>query len=167
MFTKEQYKEKLIELDNLKNCVSLDPDPISVGLNEFNKKLAEIESCRERVTSLILEAIWNRSEAQQLLDEAQADYDKKVQELLITPDIEKLRSSELRMARVNNLLKNELDKLRDIQKLYNFADAFLKSVQAVDKILESKNENLLQQIGQIKFMFTIDPSLKNELKKGE
>jgi len=165
MFTIEQYKNKLAELIQLKDSIHLDTDPVASGLHTFNTKLAEIQSCRERVTALVLESLWNKAEAQRLLHVAQEEYDTAVANILnIDETVKNLRSSELRMAKVNAIVIDKLAKLKEAERLFNYSETFLKSVQAIARDVESKNENLIHQIFTVRMMLNIDPAMREEVK---
>ena len=163
MLSKEDYKARLLEISTLKGTVSLDKDPVAVGLASFNEKLALIQAVRERATSLFTEAIWNRAEAQSALDAADFDYSCKFNTYLGSdPEVQKLKSKEQREAYINVKLLTELTALQAAKKQHLFADSYLKNVQAIDSELDNKNDNLVHQINTVKAMMSIDPSMRKE-----
>jgi len=166
MLTQEQYKQKLNELIELKNKVVLDSDPVAGGLQSFNKKLSELELCRESTASKMMEANWNRSEYEQAHSEAKARYEDKVNKCLQAEEVKSLRSADLRLAYVNTVVLDELNALRESEKDLAFAKAYYNNARIVEEILDAKNTNLIKQIDQIKILIYLDPNLRDELKKG-
>jgi hypothetical protein len=165
MLTKDDYKARLTEIATLKANVTLDKDPVSAGLPSFNSKLAELQAIRERVTTLLTESIWNKTNAQSQLNDAEYDYETKCNALGVTDSIQRLKSKEIREAQVNVNLKNELETLHKARKEHLFADTYLKNVYAIEKELEIKNDNLLQQIRTVQIMLHVDPALRDELTR--
>jgi hypothetical protein len=160
MLSADDYKSKLIEMDKLPGTVLLDKDPIVVGLSSFNEKLAMLQAARERLTALLTEALWNKSEAQMNLDAKEFDYTSKFNvELTSNPAVQALKSKEQREAYINVKLLPELTALNAEKKLYLYADTYMKNVYSVEKSLEVKNDNLIQQICTVKMMKNIDPSI--------
>jgi len=165
MFVQEQYKVKLQELAKLKEQVKLEIDPVSSGLPSFNLLIANLQSVRERIAAMALEGLWNKEENQQALNTAKALYEGEKDKLLSANDeIKALRSNELRMAKVNTILETQLKAVQDSEQLADYADAYHKSVQIVDKLYDNKNNNLLQQILVVRMMTNIDPALRDELR---
>jgi tRNA(Phe) wybutosine-synthesizing methylase Tyw3 len=164
MLTDDKYRENLNELLRLKDQVTLDADPIAIGLNSFNDKISELESCRERVSALLTEAIWNKAEYEQLHKEAEDTYKIKVNEVLLRPDVLNLKSQDLRMARVNTILEEDFRTMNSREKALHYAEAYLHNVKNASSILEAKNDNLFKQIDIVKAMMGIDPSLREELR---
>ena len=165
MFTKEDYEARIKELKELKSAVVLDADPTAKGLKTFNEKLAFIQSSRERIAELVLEAIWNKNEAQVTHDTVEAIYEKKVSQTVSSnPDVMSLKSADLRKAKTDDLLNVELSTVQQASIDLLYADSFYKSVQVIDKLYDVKNNNLLQQIFTVRMMTNIDPALRDELK---
>jgi hypothetical protein len=160
MFSKEDYESKLKEISKLAVSVVLDKDPIVVGLSSFNEKLAVLQASRERLTALLTEALWNKTEAQNNLDAKDFNYTSKFNALLTTdPDVQKLKSKEQRESHINVVLLPELTALQNEKKIYLYAETYTKNVYAVEKSLEVKNDNLIQQINTVRMMKNIDPSI--------
>jgi hypothetical protein len=164
MLTKEDYKSRLTEIALLKDKIQLDKDPVAAGLPSFNSKLAELQAIRERVTALLTEAIWNKTNAQSQLNDAEYDYETKSHALGVTEPIQKLKSKEIRESQISVTLTSELGVLHKAQKEHLFAETYLKNVYAIEKELEIKNDNLLQQIKTVQIMLHVDPALRDELK---
>ena len=163
MLTKEEYKAKLTEIASFKDSVQLDRDPIAAGLNSFNAKLAELQAIRERVTTLLTEALWNKANAESQLNDAEYDFESKCSTLGITEAIQKMKSKEIREAQMNVSLQAERDVLHRAQREQLFADTYLRNIYAIDKELEIKNNNLYQQIKTVQAMLHIDPALREDL----
>jgi len=165
MLVKEDYKARLHEITELKGSVTLDIDPIAAGLTSFNAKLAQLQAIRERVTSLLTEAIWNKTAAQNERDSADFIFSAKYDHLLTTDKtVQTLKSADLRKAKLNDILNVELASVHQTTKIYSYADAYLKNVYAIEKELEVKNNNLLTQINTVKIMLHVDPALRDDLK---
>lgn len=164
MFNKDQYKDKIQELADLKERVKLKQDPTAEGLRTFNTQIADIQSARERIAAMALEALWNRAEANQYLSEKKEDYQKKFEGKLTDEGVQKLKSKEIREATINTDLTQEVTDMQGAEKLSAYADDYHKSVQIIDKLYDNKNSNLLQQILVVRMMTNIDPALRDELK---
>jgi len=164
MLTAIEYKSKLNELLMLKNKVVLDPDPTKTGLALFNQKIADLEDCRERVASLMLEATWNKAEYEQRYDEEKAKFDALVDAELLKDEIVAMKSDKLRSAKVNQVLATELTSIREVEARLKFSEAYYKNVETIQSILKSKNDSLFKQIDQVKAMMGLDPALRDELK---
>jgi hypothetical protein len=160
MLSKEEYTARLTEINTLSGTVVLDKDPIVVGLSSFNEKLSMLQASRERLTALLTESLWNKAEAQTNMDAKDFDYTSKFNACLTTdPEVQKLKSKEQREAYINVKLLPELTALQTEKKLYLYADTYTRNVYAVEKGLEVKNDNLIQQINTVRMMKNIDPSL--------
>jgi len=164
MFTIEQYKEKLQELAKLKEKVQLKQDPTAEGLSIFNEQIADIQSARERVAAMALEALWNRAEARQYAAEKEDVYQKKFDLLLTEERIQKMKSKEIRESQIRTEAEQEFKDMKAAGQLSAYADDYHRSVQIVDKLYDNKNSNLLQQILVVRMMTNIDPALRDELK---
>ena len=161
------YEEKLKELDLIRKSTTLEKDPLSLGLNYFNEKFYEIQSCRDRVLSLLIEAIWYRATLNSELAILQNEYETKLSQILVRDEVKLLKSNELRLAVANNELRPLLDKIKTKEREVAVADAYYKTVTIVYEELKSKNENLAQQFLTVRAMLNIEPSLRDAIIRVE
>ena len=148
LLTDEDYEKRYKELSTVK--IELDPDPLSTGLPSINRKIAELQSQRERVNAMLIEAIKNKSEANILFDAKKGDHGRQLENLLATDqDVKVQKSSELRKATANVKLKDLVIDMAYSELEAQKADAYYKCVQQMYGHLESANMNLSRQISVI------------------
>lgn len=161
------YEERIKELNQIKDKVVLEKDPLKQGLNYFLEKFYEIQSCRDRVLSILIESIWNKTIIASELNDLQNQYDISLSSILIREDVKTLKSNELRLAVANNELKDLVTKLKQKEKELSIAESFYKTVVVFYDELKSKNDNLAQQFLTVRAMLNIEPSLKDTILKVE
>jgi len=161
------YEGRLKELDTIRKSTILEKDPLSVGLNYFNEKFYEIQSCRDRVLSLLIEAIWNRTSLNSELSTLQSEYESRLSQILIRDDVKPLKSNELRLAVANNELRSLVDSIKAKEKEVAVADSYYKTVTIIYEELKSKNDNLIQQFLTVRAMLNIEPTLKDAVIRTE
>lgn len=143
--TDEQMAEKLEEVKKIQ--VILDPDPITKGLVSLNHKLMETQLAKDRVTSLVLEAMKNVAELEIIKEITQNQYDRQL-ELLTTTDQACLAAKSAEARNIAARIKMP-DVVLDVHhKEINLLKGqwFLKCIQLVLSNLESANSNLSRQI---------------------
>jgi hypothetical protein len=161
------YNSKLKELEIIRESTKLEKDPLSLGLNYFNEKFYEIQSCRDRVLSLLIEAIWNRVTLNSELSMLQSEYEAKLSQILVRDDVKPLKSNELRLAVANNELRDLVERIKAKEREVAIADAYYKTVTVIYDELKSKNDNLIQQFLTVRSMLNLEPSLKDAVLKVE
>lgn len=159
------YQDKLKEIEQIRKSTSLISDPLSQGLNYFNEKFYEIQSCRDRVLALLIEAIWNRATLNAELSALQAEYEQKLAHILTREDVMPLKSNELRLAVANKELENLVSQIKEKEAQLNVADAYYKTITICYEELKAKNDNLAQQFLTVRAMLSIEPSLKEVVLK--
>ena len=160
VMTDDEYEVLLEELDGLRKSVVLDQDPIAVGLDEINRKLATIQTSRDRASSIVCDAIINKNLAQRLQNGKQYEFEKKASNLFMTSaDVKALKSAELRKASIETTLADDLAAAHDSDSVVSKADTFLKYASAVAKDLEIKNENLVQQTYVVQLILKVHPTV--------
>ena len=165
MLTLEEYQEKLKEIVALNSAIILNPDPVNVGLSYFNETLAQLQACRERASTILTEALWNRAEVQCILHDCEKNYEDVVNRILSgDKNIAALKSDKLRLAHVAQVATQEANASHEARKNLYFAEAFLKSVQAIDNNLEAKNDNLVQQMHTVRLIMHLDPDVRDAFR---
>lgn len=159
------YQAKLKELQEILEGIKLVKDPVSVGLDYFNEKFYEVQASRDRVLSLLIEAIWNRASLNSELSMLKAEYEKKLAEILVRDEVKCLKSNELRLAVANKELENLVSEIKKKEVEVEIAEAYYKTIVVCYEELKSKNENLAQQFLTVRAMLNIEPSLKDSLIK--
>lgn len=143
--TDEQMEEKLDEVKKIQ--VILDPDPLTKGLVSLNHKLMETQLAKDRLTSLVLEAMKNVAELEILKEITQNEYDRQL-ELLMTTEQSCLaaKSAEARNVAARIKMPDLVMKAhhQDINLIKG--QWFLKCITLVHSNLESANSNLSRQI---------------------
>jgi hypothetical protein len=166
VLTDDECQILMTELDKLRASVILDQDPINVGLDEINRKLAVLQGSRDRVSAIVCDAIINKNLAQRILNSKQAEFDRKSSGLLYTSaDIRALKSADLRKAGIDTSLADTLLAVQEADNSVGKADTFLKCAVAVSKDLEIKNDNLNQQTYTIRMIINIHSPMKDEFTK--
>jgi len=161
------YDTKLKELNAIRESTKLEKDPLSAGLNYFNEKFYEIQSCRDRVLSLLIEAIWNRTALNSELSTLQSEYESRLSQILIRDDVKPLKSNELRLAVANNELGSLVDNIKAKEREVAVADSYYKTVTVIYEELKAKNDNLIQQFLTVRAMLNIEPTLKDAVIRTE
>lgn len=142
-------EEKMSEnLDEVKKVqVYLDADPLSKGLVSVNNKLSEIQIAKDKVSSLLMEAMKNLAENEIVKDQAQNKHDRQ-QDLLIATDasIQAQKSAEQRSIHARMKMPDMVLELHHADIALLKASWYLKCLQLVASNLESANANLSRQI---------------------
>ena len=143
--TEEQMAERLEEVKKIQ--VILEPDPTVKGLVSLNYKIAEIQLAKDRVSSLLLEAMKNMAEHEILKDVAQNTHDRQ-QDLLIATDasVQAQKSAEARSIHARMKMPELVLALHHEEVSSLKASWYLKCLQLVASNLESTNSNLSRQI---------------------
>jgi ABC-type phosphate transport system auxiliary subunit len=161
MWSDEEYRKRYEELSNIH--VTLVKDPIAIGLSYFYEKAAEIQGYTDRVSTLLVEAIQNRSLCQEALSISQEIYARKLESLLISDDVLLMKSEQLRTAKANQSLSAELASLAQDKLAFDKAETYFKSVQFIMKNLEAASSNLTEQKFAVNSMLGVDASIRQEL----
>jgi hypothetical protein len=135
-------------LDDVKKIqVYLDEDPLSKGLVSVNNKLSEIQIAKDKVSSLLMDAMKNLAEHEILKDMAQNEHDRQ-QDLFIATDkdVQAQKSAEQRSIHARLKMPELVLKVHHTEIALLKASWYLKCLQLVASNLESANSNLSRQI---------------------
>ena len=154
MISFERYTTLRSEISSIK--FELDTDPAQIGVGNINRKISEVHAYKERVASILGEAITNVYKRDHLYQESKLDYDIKFEKLLNSDDqIKNLKSEGLRTAACNSKIPDEYMRMCNLKIDLNDAEGFLKFVQTRFNQLESANSNLSRQISVIELQMDI------------
>ncbi len=143
--TDEQISENLEAVKKIQ--VFLDPDPTTKGLVSLNYKLAELQIAKDRVTSLLLEAMKNLSENEILKETVQNDHDRKQDYITATDaSVQAQKSAEARAIHARLKMPDLVMNLHHAEIAETKASWYLKCLTLVSSNLESANSNLSRQI---------------------
>lgn len=160
MFTAEDYQKRYIVLKDM--SISLDKDPIIVGLSSLTAKLAEVTHLRNRVSVALAEAIQNKSEAEIESSIIEHQFDAQLANLMITDEYvrgqksDKSREAAAQTKMPELLLKKHYKEVENIR-----ADAYEKFVRQIHDNLEAANNNVSRQISVVQMsvqLGEVDPS---------
>jgi hypothetical protein len=154
MIPYEKYPELRQELSSIR--IDLDADPASIGVSNINKKIADVNAQKERVASVLGEAIANVYEREHNYAALQLDYDIKAGKLLNSDDsIKNLKSEGLRSAALQATFSEEYLKAHTSKIDLTDAEGFLKFVQSKYNQLDSANSNISRQISVVELQLEI------------
>ncbi len=148
MLTQEEYGPRLSDLGKIN--ITLQADPLVNGLQGITKLLAEIQQHKEYITTLLVEAIGNKAEADVRLKDAEFTYLRGMDQLLATDkNVQGQKTVEMRKATANNQLTKEMLTHHHSKMDYVQADAYYKSVYQIFNLVDSAKESLSRQISVI------------------
>jgi hypothetical protein len=154
MIPYEKYSELRKELASIQ--IELDPDPAALGIGTLNAKIAEVHAMKERVASIMAEAIANVSERSRTHQEAKMIYESKFDAILNNErTVQELKSEGLRRAACNAKLPDEYAKVNATEIDLSDAESFQKLVQSKYNLLDSANTNISRQISVIQLQVDI------------
>jgi len=162
MLTQEEYGPRLSELGKIN--IKLQADPVANGLIGITKLLAEIQGHKEYLTTLLVEAIGNKAEADVSLKDAEFIYLRGIDKLLSTDkEVQNQKTVEMRKATANNQLTKEMLTQHHSKMDYVQADAYYKSVYQIFNLIESAKESLSRQISVIQMGIGIGEISREDL----
>lgn len=136
--------------------IELDADPAATGIGTLNAKIAEVHALKERVATIMAEAIANVSERSRSHQEAKMLYESKFDAILNSErSVQELKSEGLRRAACNAKLPDEYSRVNSTEIDLNDAESFQKLVQAKYNLLDSANTNISRQISVIQLQVDI------------
>ena len=154
MIPYEKYSELRQELVSIR--IDLDPDPAATGIGVLNEKIAEVHALKDRVSSILAEAITNSSARERIHAEAKVLYETKFDTILYQDDtIKNLKSEGLRRAAVNAQLPEDYGRMCATKIDLGEAESFQKLVQSKYNLLDSANTNISRQISVIQMQLDI------------
>lgn len=148
MLTSEEYDVRMDELQKVK--IVLPGDPVANGLLHITTLLGEIQSQKDRICHLLVEAVKNKAEAHISYKDAIFNYEQKLNELLATDkNVQAQKTVELRKATANNSITTEMLKQHHAFIDSERADAYYKCVNHIYNMVDSAKESLSRQISVI------------------
>jgi len=136
--------------------IDLDADPANSGIGSLNEKIAAVHALKERVSTILSEAIANVYERERIYQELRVDYERKFDSILVSdPQIQNLKSEGLRKAACNSKLPDEFAKVNSASIDLAEAESFQKIVQNKYNLLDSANMNISRQISVIQLQLDI------------
>jgi hypothetical protein len=161
MLSEQEYEVRLSELQKVR--IVLDENPVAGGLLSISQKIAQVQGHKDRVSALFVEAINNRSQAQIMLNEAKADYDQKLHNLLATDeDVQRQKNMAAQKAMADTKISQEVLQAHWAEKAFEESDAYYKCVQHIYSNLESANSNLSRQISVVQMAIDM-----KEIERGD
>jgi len=144
------YKTALEELR--KYSVEIPENP-EKSTEELSLLLSKIQSYKNRVSALLVEALWEKASLEAALNAAETSYEAEKNALLATdPDITSKKSSDMREAAVNVRLAEKLSILNKAIVEKTMIDAYLKCIQQVYDNLDSASDSIGKQIQLLSLM---------------
>jgi len=148
MLTQEEYGPRLSDLGKIN--IKLQADPLENGLMGITKLIAEIQGQKEYITTLLVEAIGNKAEADVRLKDAEFLYSRGLDILLATDkNVQGQKTVEMRKAVANNQLTKEMLNHHHAKMDYVQADAYYKSVYQIFNLVDSAKDGISRQITTI------------------
>lgn len=162
------YKRLLdIKMDLKINSIP-DPDYIKQKIGECHVYIEEIEK-------FYIKASQNISTTQRALNNIQAEYDSKKEEIITeNEEVKKLPSIKDREARANSLLKNEIEKIHEYENKLSDLNNLLRAINLKQKNLNRTNTDIKMllrmvdsqmRLGSPNFSDSAARSLIEEMKK--
>ena len=162
MLTQEEYGPRLTELGKIN--IKLQGDPVAGGLIGITKLLATIQQNKDYLTTLLVESIGNKAEADVSLKDADFIYSRGLDILLATDkNVQSQKTVEMRKAVANNQLTKEMLNQHHAKMDYVQADAYYKSVYQIFNLVESAKESLSRQISVIQMGIGIGEISREDL----
>ena len=159
------YDEREIRLGEvLQMKVRLDVDPVVNGLASINAMIATIQAYKDRVSSLVLEAIKNKHEAQRAYDEVEFTYDQSMSKMLATdPEVQNQKSEKLREATAQTKMAETVLKKHYASLELMDSESYYKQMQHAYENLEAANSGLSRQISVIQMAMQIGEINRSDL----
>lgn len=162
-FTAERCAEYIQEAEALRNTIVLADDPIAdLGFQGINGQIAQIQACRERMSTLLLQSLKNKSNAQRQVNAAKADYLSQYSIVMATDtEVISQTSKEKREAAASVKVSEQYTALQTAEDLLAEASLLHQIISTLAKDLECKQEQLLEQIAIIRMTLSVHPELKS------
>jgi hypothetical protein len=154
LLTEVEMQERLGEVATCR--VALDPDPTANGVLSLNKKLAEIQLFKDRLSYLITEALHNSNSAEIEYEQLHGDYERQIETLISTDStVMAGKSADARNAAAKQKMPELVLKVHfaEIEKLK--ASGYLNVLKNIYSNLESCNSNLSRQITVLQLSLNI------------
>lgn len=155
LLSEQEMQERLGEVATLR--VALDPDPMANGLTSVNKKIAELQLYKDRLSYLVTEGLHNSNTAEIEYEQLKGEYERQFQTLLATDStVMSGKSAEARSALANQKMPELVLKVHfsEIEKLKS--SGYLNVLKNIYSNLESCNSNLSRQITVLQMSMQLD-----------
>jgi hypothetical protein len=157
------YEQNLKELKVIKDSVVMEQDPVSQGLNYFTNMFQKIQASKDRVLSMVIDAVWNKSVIAGELSSLKEQYSQAFAGVMVREDVITLKSQDLRSAVADNELAAINTKIAMKEREMIMGDAYYRNCILVYEELKSKNDNIEQQLITVRAMMSVDVSLRDAL----
>lgn len=152
LLTDDQLRDRIEKIKLVK--ANLEVDPLALGLTYFVRKIAELQSYKDMVSQLLLEAAQNKIEAKISLEDSAKELDMQISSLLATDEeVKGQKNSELRTSLASvksaNLEMNKHKATLDFVK----ADSYCSIVQQVYTNIDSASKSLSQQLSVVQMLY--------------
>jgi hypothetical protein len=154
ILTDAQYQERLNTIKGIRLAIPV--DPFAAGLQALSSKLSEIQSQRDLISSMLVEAIQNRANARITFESNKAELDMQIDALLANDnEVKGQKTAELRSATASTKcagleLKKHQAEVESIR-----ADSYCSIVQQVYSAISSADDSLSKQIEILRLGFDI------------
>lgn len=154
MWTDQDYQQRYTILREI--SITLDPDPVAVGLVSLTAKLAEVQRLRNRVAAAFAEAIRNKSEAEIARTTAKHIRDTDFTKAVATDsEVRSQSSDKSREAMAQTKITTQLLNLHFSEVEFIKAAAYCTYIEKLHDVLEAANNNLSRQISVIQMSINI------------
>jgi len=129
-------------------------EPSAFATQKINKKFVAVQACKDRVQSILEDAIKNTNIIERRKNSIEFDVEREKEKLLINnDDVKALSSQDKRNAAVNIKLEDKLRTLLTANALLQDSKDFEERVRLRLNNLESANKNLSRLISTFGIMF--------------
>jgi hypothetical protein len=129
--------------------VSLLENPLLVGIDGLNSQLAIIQGNRDRMSEILSDAIWEKSQAEIQLSNAKFVYDQKYSINLLKEEVLSLKNVAQQKAKASETILKEIMGVLEAENILLRVDAFCKICQNAIANIDSKYNSLSKQINNI------------------
>lgn len=165
LLTDIQIAERLKEVSQVR--VALDPDPMASGITTLNKKLAEIQLSKDRVSFLVTEALQNSNAAEVTHELIKGEYERELEVLLATDSqVMAQKSSEMRNATAKQKIAAKVLQVHHAEVDLLKAQGYLNVLKNIYSNLESCNSNLSRQITVLQLSTEVGEIQRKGIQQG-
>ena len=158
---KIKYEVMYKKLEEMK--FALKKDPVEYGFGPITVQISEIQTMKSDLQSMILEGIRNKDKWQRAYRAVCDLVKSRKGEMMLTPEVQELKSDSLRWAKAESLIPGEMALLKETEKHYFLesnstageAVHYLNALYAVKDTLISANDNLKTQLQVVQNMLNV------------
>jgi hypothetical protein len=164
LLTEQQYHEKLEETKTMNASIE---ESISLKSHNFiAKEMHKIDGYLDRVSVLLNEAIENKSERERNLKTKEVNFQLQCDgELADNKEIQELKSSDLRKAKLNTKFKQNVEEVNIFEGDLILAKAFYEQISNKYSRLTSKLSSLTKELDTFNNMLTTKSIISSMQKK--